>query len=130
MAVQASATSTDAGLDVEQRPFALHAAGVSAQGPVTVQHPVTRDHDRQGVRSERVAGGPRGPWASGHSRETSVARHRAIRDLRGRPQHAPSKAAGEPPVERKLELSPLTTEILVELAARPLEREPNQQHPW
>src|SRR3712207_8886708 len=52
---------------------------------------------RDGVRSERVPGRARGPWAARSRGDVAVGHHLAVRDGRGRLHHAPGEAPHERP---------------------------------
>src|SRR3954449_11973870 len=67
-------------LDREQRPLDLEAPRVAPDAAAGVPDAVTRDHDRHGVRPERVARRTRPAWGPGAGRDLAVREPVAVRD--------------------------------------------------
>ncbi len=111
-------------LQLEQPALSVQATGVAAKRPAAAQHAVARHDDRDRVRAERVAGCARAARAAGLGGDLRVAEHAAVRDRRGRAQHAPAEGPDERPIERQVEVAPAPGEVLVELTAERIGRAP------
>ncbi len=93
-------------LELEQPPLALQSSAVAADRAARAKHAVARDHDRDRVRTERVARGARAAGAASLRGDLAVAQVAAIGDLAGDVQDAPPERPDQRPVQVDRELAP------------------------
>src|SRR5919199_1961286 len=110
-------TSQPVPLQIQQEALALEPAGVAAEATAGPQDAVAGHDDRHRVGAQCVAGSPHRPRAPGASRHLEIAGRRPVGYPGRGLEDLAREAAGERPVDAKLEAPPSTLEVLVELAA-------------
>src|SRR4051812_31112766 len=115
-------------LEAQQELLAGQATGVAAEAATRVQDAVARDHDRDRIGTERVAGRSIGAVVPGLARDRSIRRHRSERHASGGLQDPLGEPSRERPVDPGVEPPAVALEVLVELASDVVERRRGLQH--
>src|SRR5512133_2030567 len=122
-------TLQDRAFESEQPLLALEAAGVAREFSVCTDDTVAGENDRQWVAVHHHPDGASGTRPRGARCKLAVGDDLAVRDT-GELAHDATVEVGEQgKVERQVELVPLPLEVLLELAARGIDRLRRPQYP-
>src|SRR5439155_22918596 len=119
----------DGAFEPEQRLLALEPTGITRELSVRADHSVAGQEDWQRVAVHHHPDGASGTRPRGACCELAVGDDLAVRDAGELAQDAAVEVGEQSDIERQVELSPRSLEILVELSARGIDRLRRTKHP-